>query len=146
MTSQISDVRRFLRGCDQKTTTFDIRQAALYTGLQCEELAEKLQALGLLSEASILDGLGILFKKGSLDHHIADAPKHDLLDADLDLLWVSIGAALSLGAEVDLGWSLLTENNMAKIDPVTGKARRNPDTGKIMKPEGHVAPDFKLCF
>ena len=149
MTTQINDVRQFLQGCDQDTVRFSMRQAALYTGLQLEELSEKLAVLGLTPWAEHLDRIGDAFKRGDYDGKFAELSvdsRAGLLDADLDLLWVSAGAALSLGADVDLGWNLLTENNMAKIDPVTGKARRNPETGKIMKPEGHKPPDFKLCF
>ncbi len=142
----IHDVRTFAQSCDQTTATFNLRQAALYTGLQCEELAEKLHALGCTVEANLIDGLGNLFKRGVLDHCIEKADKVALLDADLDLTWVSVGAALSLGADVDKGWAKLTANNMTKVDPETGRARRHPATGKVMKPEGFQPLDLSDCF
>lgn len=144
---QITDVQVFLEGCDQSTLSFNPRQAALYTGLQCEELAEKLEAIGLKQAAAELSALGDLFKKGNYDHLIRDQTTQgriDMLDADLDLTWVSIGAAYGLGMDVKMGWDLLAANNMTKIDPITRKAKRDAN-GKIVKPAGFSPPNFGGC-
>jgi predicted HAD superfamily Cof-like phosphohydrolase len=148
--SQLSDVYRFMTACDQETSAFSPRQAALYLGLQLEELAEKLEAFPEMQiTANLLHMVGDRFKMGQHDDlfdYISPEQKVKILDADMDLLWVSAGAALSLGADTSRAWNLLTDNNMAKIDPETGRARRHPETGKIMKPEGHKPPDFASCL
>lgn len=40
-------------------------------------------------------------------------------------------------------WNLVQKANMAKVDPVTGKVKRRED-GKILKPDGWVAPDAEI--
>lgn len=40
-------------------------------------------------------------------------------------------------------WNLVQKANMAKVDPVTGKIKRRED-GKILKPDGWVAPDAEI--
>ena len=143
----IKDVERFMAGVDQKVGTPDTRQLALYIGLQLEEMAEKMVAIfGTDFEfAKQLESYGNAFKCGQFDAALLGAYLVPMLDADLDLIWVSIGAAISTGANVQLGWDLVKENNMAKIDPVTGKARRDAN-GKVVKPVGHKPPDLLLAF
>ena len=55
---------------------------------------------------------------------------------------VTIGAMHSLGVDARGGWDEVMATNFAKIDPTTGKVIKRED-GKILKPEGWVAPDLK---
>lgn len=146
----ILDVAHFMRAVGQETGTASDRQLGLYIGMQLEEMAEKMDAI--FGRDSSIGNYFIVqaeyFKRGVHDDKLAALPferKVDMLDADLDQVWVSLGAALSLGADVPKAWGLLVANNMAKIDPSTGKARRDAN-GKITKPEGHQPPDFRGCF
>lgn len=143
----INEVRVFMAACDQEVTQRSGRQIALYTGLQCEELAEKLgEILGEADPTVVkLHDLGNMFKKGYLDYAVNRANQVELLDADLDLIWVSIGAAISLGANVELGWDILTQSNMSKIDLATGKALKDQN-GKVMKPSSYSPPEFGSAF
>lgn len=148
---QIANVQAFLSACDQSTVQYNPRQLGLYTGLQIEELAEKLEIIWGDQNPTVrgLHNLADQFKRGEFDpsfNGLNLAEKADLLDADMDLAWVSFGAAFSLGARVHMAWALLNSNNMAKLDPVTGKARRHPETGKVLKPVNHTPPDFESCF
>jgi len=64
------------------------------------------------------------------------------LDALIDILVVTIGAAHSMGADVEGAWQEVMRTNMAKIDPETGQVRRRED-GKILKPEGWQPPNLE---
>ena len=135
----VAAVRRFteLAGCT--TDRFNVRQTALYIGLQCEELGEKLEAcrLGLLAER--LYAIGREFKEGEHDDRVNDADRADMLDADVDLAWVTVGAALSSGADV-LG--AMREVARANLDKFPGGVVTKDANGKVVKPEGWRAPDI----
>lgn len=146
-TNQIQDVREFMVACDQTVDQFNVRQTALYTGLELEEMGEKVAAiLGERSEQALyLKCLAAAFKQGAYDEDVAKADRAEMLDADLDLKWVATGGALSVGADVPRAWDKVEEKNDSKVDPATGKARRD-ENGKIMKPEGFVPPDLADCL
>lgn len=143
----INDVKTFMHGVDQIVTQHNNRQLALYIGLQLEEVAEKLASIFSHDHMLVaeINRYGDAFKKGQFDSALLGLDMVPLLDADLDLIWVSIGAAISTGANVQKGWDMVRENNMAKIDPATGKARRDQN-GKVMKPPGHKPPDLLQAF
>jgi len=133
--------------CDQSVDHLNIRQLALYTGLQLEELGEKMEAiLGDRAELVVqLKKASADFKRGEHDVHIALADRVELLDADLDLTWVSLGSANSTGACVNTAWNAIDDSNMAKVDPTTGKALRDAN-GKIQKPAGWAPPNLAPAF
>lgn len=143
----IEDVWKFMAGCDQSVGVRDTRQLCLYTGLQCEELAEKLEVILGESDPNVraLHLLGALFKNGFLEDTVKRADQVKLLDADMDQVWVSIGAAISLGANVSRAWETLAQNNLSKINPETGKALKDSN-GKVIKPPGYLPPDFSVAF
>ncbi len=134
------------------TDHFNPKQVGFYTGMQCEELAEKLVAVfgwndkgcpaGRFIEQIILDleTLGQRLKENKYETECASADRQDLLDADIDLQVVSEGSILSQGADGAGARREVCRANMDKV--VDGKLRRHPDTGKILKPEGWRAPDL----
>lgn len=127
----IDNVKKFMMTAGQSVDGFDVRQAALYTGLQCEELAEKLEALGI---ASHLDDLANELKAGLWDYKFINADREELLDADMDLAWVSFGASFSAGADV-----AGAAGEVARANHDKGNAKdRN---GKVVKPVGWRGPD-----
>src|SRR6185369_10437617 len=94
-----------------------------------------------------LDGLANALKRGVHDVQFItaladDRIREELLDADLDLAWVSFGASHSMGAQTEAGWELVNTANMGKVDPATVKAFRDAN-GKITKPAGWTAPDHR---
>lgn len=123
-----------------------VRQAAFYTGMQLEEVAEKLaEVFGPGDYASALIGAlqatGEMFKKGAYDKHVFDAlyaRPHAMLDADCDLIWVSIGAAASQGANIEKAYAEVGRANWDKFPG--GVVTRDPVTGKVLKPHGWVGP------
>lgn len=78
-------------------------------------------------------------------HELRDAVKAkdevEILDALIDILVVTIGAAHSMGYDAQGAWDEVMRTNFAKIDPQTGKCRRRED-GKILKPDGWKAPEL----
>jgi predicted HAD superfamily Cof-like phosphohydrolase len=117
------------------------RQLAFYTGMQCEELSEKLTALQI--DASELRELADSLKKGALDARfigLCAATQQELLDADLDITWVTIGSMAAQGADAEGAWNEVARANWDKFPG--GIATRHPETGKVIKPEGWRAPNL----
>lgn len=123
------------------------QQTGFYLGMQLEELSEKLAAvMGTHSDhVKRLHHLALAFKNGLWDDKVSVAlrdPKYaeELLDADMDMLWVTIGAAAAQGADVPGAYNAVGNANWAKFE---GGVRRDPTTGKVLKPEGWRPPDLK---
>lgn len=157
----IADVRQFTEAVGCTTDRFNVRQTALYIGLQLEEMAEKLEACGLNSVAEQIQVVGHTFKAGSLDEQVAKADRAAMLDADIDLAWVTIGSALSQGADVLGACGEVARANLDKLvscdEQHLGIDRPLADcpkcsgrlayavkdaNGKVTKPEGWRAPDI----
>lgn len=110
------DQERFMRACDQSTDDYNPQQYAMYLGLIDEEVEELIVAVG-------------------------DNNQEEQLDALIDILVVTIGALHSGGFNAEGAWQEVMRTNFAKIDPETGKVRKRED-GKVLKPEGWVAPEL----
>ncbi|KQP62844.1 hypothetical protein [Nocardioides sp. Leaf285] len=67
----------------------------------------------------------------------------EAFDAICDLTVVTKGSAHTLGLPVDEGTLIVDATNRAKVDPATGRANRDR-YGKVIKPEGWVAPTAAL--
>ena len=107
------DVLLFQQACDQKA---DPKSAALYKSLMEEEYNEFIAAHWLKDEV-------------------------EMLDACMDLIWVTLGFCHMKGYDVAGAWDEVLRSNMAKVDPVTRKVVRRED-GKILKPNGWTPPDL----
>ncbi len=111
------DQEKFMRACDQTVGKFNELQFALYTNLISEEHQELLEAT--LSDDRV-----------------------EQLDALIDILVVTIGAILSMGADGEGAWIEVMRSNFAKIDHDSGKVRKRED-GKVLKPDGWTPPELK---
>lgn len=153
-TDLIESVPEFMDLGGQTTYRFNARQACLYTGLQCEELAEKIEAImeGTITPAQ-RDHLGVLsntlrmfskeFKQGLHEGDILRANHADLIDADFDLAWVSVAAVYSTSIAGHLAIAHGTHTNLAKFPVINGeRVCIKDENGKIKKPEGWQPPDF----
>jgi predicted HAD superfamily Cof-like phosphohydrolase len=129
----------------------DPRQTAFYLGMQVEELAEKLTASGVFTRLAkgnqlegLLTALAAELKTGGMDDVVKAAFIHgravDMLDADMDLIWVSIGAAAAQGADPVGAYAAVTDANWAKFPG--GVVTKHPVTGKVIKPEGWTPPNL----
>jgi predicted HAD superfamily Cof-like phosphohydrolase len=79
------------------------------------------------------------FKKGLHTGNILRANHTDLIDADFDLAWVSIGALISVSPEPERAIAHGTFTNLDKFRD--GKCVKDAN-GKIQKPADWRAPDF----
>ena len=68
----------------------------------------------------------------------------ELADGLADMVWVIMGMASSLDIDFDDVWDEVYRSNMSKF--VDGVAIRNPETGKIMKPDTFSEPDLKTVL
>lgn len=168
MTDIIQAVRQFTEAVGCTTDQFNVRQTALYIGLQLEEMTEKLEALewgginhtgGDFTTLIIrLKQASLMFKSGELDVAIHGADRAAMLDADIDLAWVTIGSALSQGADVEGAAGEVARANMDKLHLChcedadftpckkcrdTGRYALKDENGKVKKPGGWVAPNIE---
>lgn len=123
---------------------FNPRQAAFYLGMQCEELAEKLAACGLETNAEILDHLGKELKQGTWDAQVMQADRKTMLDGDADLVVVTIGSAQGIGSDFQRAMDKVLAANEAKRF-ADGQLHKDAN-GKILKPEGWQPPDLTDCL
>lgn len=141
--SVFADVNVWMESAGQTEAPCD-RLTALYIGLQCEEFAEKLEVLGFRGASTILQDLGNDIKAGVHDERVFRAFRSyedsiKLLDADMDLIWVTAGAANAQWCDSEGAWEELVKSNYSKFKD--GQAIKDKN-GKIVKPDTYIAPDF----
>ena len=130
---------------------FNADRVGFYTGMQMEELAEKLMAVsvGILTveerEALVLfakqvDKWGKGFKEGNFLGAILRSDRENLLDADVDIAVVTLGSAMYQTPMFRAALQCVNDANMAKFPG--GIVSRDPLTNKILKPAGWIAPDL----
>jgi predicted HAD superfamily Cof-like phosphohydrolase len=146
----VDAVHGFMQLGGQTTGKMNAEQACLYTGLQLEELAEKIEAIskGCLTRdaaapleafVQLMNLHALNFKRGLHQGDILRANHADLIDADFDLAWVSIGALVSTSPEPERAIAHGTFTNLDKFRD--GKCVKDAN-GKIQKPADWRAPDF----
>lgn len=113
MTNVFEDVNKFGTACDQPASEANYK---MYLDLIREETDE-------------------------LEEAIQDNDKVEQLDALVDILVVTVGAIRAAGWDGEGAWREVMNTNFAKIDAETGKVRKRED-GKVLKPEGWVAPEL----
>lgn len=70
---------------------------------------------------------------------MADGDMPKIADSIADLIWVLTGTAVRFGIDLPLVWGEVKRANMAKFGP--GSRRR--DDGKLLKPDGWIAPNVE---
>ena len=110
------DQEKFMKACDQTTDNWNVAQFNLYVNLIEEEL-------------------------GELKVAINDCDSKEVVDALTDILVVTIGAAHSMGCDIEGAWKEVMKTNFAKIGE-DGKVRKRED-GKVLKPVGWVPPNLE---
>ena len=116
MTNPFNDSLKFMTASGQSVDTKNTKLFKLYLSLIKEEYGELRDAVKAKDEVETLDAL-------------------------IDILVVTIGAAHAMGYDAEGAWNEVMKTNFAKIDPETGSVRRRED-GKILKPEGWKAPEL----
>ncbi len=158
----VSDVRLFTEAVGCTTDCFNVRQTALYIGLQVEEMAEKLESVfGSCPLVDSIHGIADDFKAGTYDGFVNAADRDAMLDADIDLAWVTVGSAFSQGADVMGAMREVARANMAKLvdcderhigigTPISECPKCKgtlyyaikDDSGKVKKPADWLPPDL----
>lgn len=130
---------------------FNADRVGFYTGMQCEELAEKIRAIakGCLTQgernsmllfAETLHQWGLSFKGGSQHGPVLRADREELLDGDIDMLVVSIGSLIYSTPHFKEAVAEVLDSNDAKF--INGIAQHDAN-GKIVKPEGWKKPNLQ---
>lgn len=143
-------VKWFMEVAGQNPGKLDVKQAGLYTGLQCEELAEKLTAIraGCVSYAQqvrfnvIINELNDMSAEMKANEHygaILRCNHEEFLDADIDLAWVSLGSAESISPDAS---GAVGEVARANIDKFPNGVVTRDVNGKVVKPMGWRAPNL----
>lgn len=66
----------------------------------------------------------------------------DVIDALLDSIYFAVGGFAVLGHDMSVFWKNVHEANMSKLGP-DGKPILREGDGKVLKPEGWVAPETR---
>ena len=66
----------------------------------------------------------------------------EMIDAICDILYVTYGAAVAMGIDIDPFFEEVHRSNMSKLDPVTKQPVRRAD-GKILKPPTYSPANIK---
>lgn len=143
-------VAKFMRIGGQNPGTFDAKQMGLYTGLQLEAMAEKLEVIcaGNISferqarmrhMIECITQLSNEFKANEHYGAILRCDYEQFLDADLDLAWVSLGSAESVSPDAMGATGEVIRANLDKFPD--GVVTRDAN-GKVVKPAGWRAHDL----
>lgn len=151
----LGDVLTFNLAGGRTIDEFNTRMIGLHTGLQLEELAEKLRAVAealphgavhlvesfpLIDIVGRLEYLGGLFKSGTFDRAIDHANPVELADGDIDQMVVSFGSLHSQGVDLFPILHAVTDANLAKR--IDGKLILDAN-GKVKKPDGWKPADLR---
>lgn len=131
--------------------TPDVRKTAFYTGMQLEEMSEKLDVFFPDGNPFVdqLKAYATQFKDGAFDVAVqtammSPAKCKELLDCDVDVLWVTIGHARAMGSDINTGYKKVIGANYAKRFE-DGTFHLAPN-GKVLKPEGWKPADLTDCL
>lgn len=147
----VPSVEKFMQIAGQTTNRMNAQQAGLYTGLQLEELGEKLSVIrsGCLTAyqkqqfnelISLLDQFSNEFKAGLHSGAILRSDHAELIDADFDLAWVSIGALMSSSP---LPNHAIAHGTFTNLDKFRGGVCNKDANGKVQKPADWKKPNFE---
>lgn len=79
--------------------------------------------------------------------HLDEPPRDfpEVVDGFLDIAFCALSAAIRVAGETKAykAWWEVVQANLFKVNGMYGPKILNPDTGKIEKPEGWVAPDIE---
>lgn len=143
----IEKIRVFNSIVDAKQE-FMPRKAALYIGLQLEEMAEKLESLtmdpNIRNLFVSLNSMSEKFKQGDYDDIVAGIDKVAALDADIDLAVVAIGGAIALGADAQGAAHEVADSNLSKFvrDENNQLVAIRDSNGKVVKGPNYRPPEL----
>lgn len=129
---------------------FNANRVTFYTGCQFEELAEKIEVIAggavdlqerdmLQKMYDVLKDASVLFKSGKFTGCVMRANREDLLSEEIDVAVVTAGSLCYQTPHfLDAAHALCDANDQKWINGV----KRDPATGKVLKPEGFKPADL----
>lgn len=131
------------------TTDISESERVLRARLVVEEALEFAEAMGFYT-LELQDGTLVDFVSGGLArvYQYPDVETIDLTaaaDALADIEYVIHGSAHTLGVPLADVFDIVHAANMRKVDPATGRVKRRESDGKVLKPDGWVAPDLAIA-
>ncbi len=143
-------VFRFMKEANQTVNRFNARQACLYTGLQLEELGEKVEVImggcltleqkeHLQTLHEVLKKFAKEFRDGMHEGDMLRCDHAELIDADFDTAWVSIGALMSTSAQPI---AAIAHGSFTNLDKFRNGCIKDAN-GKVQKPADWQPPDFE---
>jgi len=131
---------------------FNANRVGFYTGMQLEEMAEKIVSIAagypdgkeqneLLMFAAVLDSNATAFKAGRHTDAVHDGNRHGMLDADIDVAVVTIGSMIYSTPRFREAITAVLLANASKCPGGVAKHDRN---GKVQKPKDWLPPDLWL--
>lgn len=129
---------------------FNAERVCFYTGMQLEELGEKITAIAigavdqreretLATLAGILAGHGKDFKANKHYGAVLRADREELIDGDIDQLVVSLGSLVYATPHFR---PAIGEVLRANADKAPNGVATRDENGKVMKPEGWTKPNL----
>lgn len=112
-------------------------------GCHIEEVAEMLDALGLHSQASIMDDLATQLKSGELVLNHSLVNRKELLDACCDQVVTATGVATMYGMDINEGCRRVNISNWSKF--VNGQPVFD-ENGKIKKGPNYIKPNLEGLY
>lgn len=128
-----------------KLSSSDVQFAKLRLKLITEELSEMFEAF--LSEKAFEGNFVSLFQNiqqiiDTLSKEDFNLDRKEILDAIVDQDYINSGTGVWLDLPLEEGFQAVHENNLTKVDPITGKVIKRED-GKILKPASYVSVDLQ---
>ena len=77
----------------------------------------------------------------SVESEDLEFDKVEVADALTDIDYINTGSAIAFNVPLEVCFQSVHENNMTKVDPITGLVKRSPE-GKILKPDGFIPVDL----
>lgn len=154
MTDFVKSVVEFNEISSQSASVYNEDKLVLYFGLILEELQETIEASRV--EISFQTELMDVLKRAELAYKnkeyrirgsnpISEEDRTETLDGTVDLAVVALGAAFSLGAQVDAACLEIAKSNMSKctVDANGNKYMAKDANGKVMKPSTYKPPSLR---
>ena len=129
---------------------FNANRVTFYTGCQFEELAEKIEVIAsgavehherdmLQKLYEVLQDAAIMFKGGTFTGCVLRADRENLLAEEIDVAVVTAGSlCYQTPRALDAAHALCDANDQKWVNGV----KRDPVTGKVLKPEGFKPADL----
>ena len=130
-------------------TLEELKTIRLRLSLISEEVLELYQAV-LNADSLALTDIESYFKHiqqitKAIELEDVDFDRIEVGDAITDIDYINTGSAVAFDIPLETCFDAVHNNNMTKVDPVTGKCLKN-EQGKIIKPHDYIPVDLSTIL